>query len=41
MRRDDNASVGIGTLITFISIILVSMIICSTIIITYENTPDN
>jgi len=36
MRRDDNASVGIGTLITFISIILVSMIICSTIIITYE-----
>ena len=36
MRRDNNASVGIGTLITFISIILVSMVICSTIIITYE-----
>lgn len=36
MRRHDEASVGIGSMITFITIILVSMIICTTIIISYE-----
>ena len=38
MIRDNNASIGIGTLITFIAIVLVSMVVCSTIIITYEKT---
>ena len=41
MRRDDEASVGIGSMITFISIILVSMVICTTIVITYEKMYQN
>ena len=41
MKRDEGASVGIGTLITFIAIVLVSMIVCSTIIITMEKAFKN
>ena len=41
MKRDEGASVGIGTLITFIAIILVSMVICTSIIITYEKMYKN
>jgi len=41
MKRDSNASVGIGTLITFIAIVLVSMIVCTTIILTMEKAFKN
>ncbi len=41
MKRDEDASVGIGTLITFIAIVLVSMIVCSTIIMTMEKAFKN
>ena len=41
MKRDEDASVGIGTLITFIAIVLVSMIVSSTIIMTMEKAFKN
>ena len=41
MRRDNHASVGIGTMITFIAIILVSALISMTIVITLEKAFKN
>ncbi len=36
MRRDNHASIGIGTMITFIAIILISALISMTLVITLE-----